>query len=308
MEANTQETTYMHDNGINEETIVNSDYYNQLNKEQILICCICDELLNDPLMCSQCQTSFCKRCINSWLVKSKMCPMQCQNSQYVEVSKVLKSIMDGLIIKCELCGQQTTLFKYPKHSQTCSHLKCFNCGSETANPNTLKIRPEKANEKKELGMVGKKIASVIKLPNEVKNCIVFHLFITIGNYQGFLYVDTDKDKYIELTQYRPHANVFKIIFKNGTKNLMVYVNDKGWLYVGLGFDKALRATVHEHKMCNVAINIGERYIKNYVNKKAGERLSFRKTNRRLYFYEKTDEYQRCDVDFHFLGRYSSDGI
>lgn len=298
-------TTYIHNNGINEDTIVNKDYFNQINNQQILTCCICDELLNDPLMCSKCQTSFCKHCINSWLSKSKICPMQCQNSQYVEVSKVLKSIMDGLIIKCELCGEQTTLFKYPKHSQTCSKPKCFNCGSEVNNLNTLKIRLEKENEKKKLGMFGNKIVNIIKLPNEVKDYIVFHIYITNESYQGFLYVNVDKNKYIEPTQYRPNASFFKIIFRNGKKNLMVYVNEQNtWLYVGLGHDKAIRATSYENKMCNVDINIEERCIKDCVKNKEQERLTCRKTNKRFYFCEKTDEYQQCDIDFHFLGRYS----
>ena len=233
--------------------------------------------------------------------------MQCRDSQYIEVSKVLKSIMDGLIIKCELCGQQTTLFKYPKHSQTCSKPKCFNCGSEVNNLSTLKIRLVKENEKKKLGMFGKKIVKAIELPNEVKDYIVFHLFVTTGNYQGFLYVNMDKDKYIELTQYRPNASFFKIIFRNGKKNLMVYSNDndnKVWLYVGLGHDKALRATSHESKMCNVDINLEEGCIKDCVKNKDQKRLTCRKTNKRFYFCEKTDEYQQCDVDFHFLGRYS----
>lgn len=173
-----EQITNKHDNGISEEYIINKDYFNLIKNQQLLTCCICTKLLNEPLMCSSCQISCCKLCIDSWLLKSNVCPMQCQEYTYIEVSKVLKSIMDELKIKCNICGNETTLLKYPEHIKKCKNVKCFNCGSEVNLPQ-MKIHSKRKKDMKFM-------KDPIQLPKNVENYLVFHLYIITNDYKGFL--------------------------------------------------------------------------------------------------------------------------
>ena len=64
-----------------------------------LICLICQEVLEDPMECSECQTNFCLSCITLWKTKSDLCPNRCKlNLQ--RSHKFLRSVLDNLPIFC----------------------------------------------------------------------------------------------------------------------------------------------------------------------------------------------------------------
>ena len=63
---------------INEETIIKNEIYESF-KDNIM-CPICSCLMIEPVMCLNCQNSFCKKCIEDWKKKGGICPNKCQNS------------------------------------------------------------------------------------------------------------------------------------------------------------------------------------------------------------------------------------
>lgn len=59
-------------------------------------CSICLKIIREPLECTQCQTSFCKKCIDTWFNNSSKCPVQCSNAKYDQLNpRVLKFLKDS---------------------------------------------------------------------------------------------------------------------------------------------------------------------------------------------------------------------
>ena len=132
-------------NYIDESLIVNHAYYDQL-KDQ-LTCPICFSLLNDPVMCSNCETSFCKTCLVSWLTTNEICPLRCPKvlGKIKDVYLVVKKMMDGLKLKCKY-GCDVPLLSYNEHVEQCQkhnheQIKCWNCGKQSL-IDDLKIKQE----------------------------------------------------------------------------------------------------------------------------------------------------------------------
>lgn len=70
---------------------------------RFIYCAICMFVLNDPVQCSTCQSAFWKGCIDKWrFANSNRWPHKCQGKMKLEkVHKILKNMLDDLIIKCE---------------------------------------------------------------------------------------------------------------------------------------------------------------------------------------------------------------
>lgn len=68
---------------INDNTIIKDNIF-EMFKDNI-ICPICENLMIQPVMCSNCQNTFCKKCINDWKERGGNCPNKCQNSQIKDV-------------------------------------------------------------------------------------------------------------------------------------------------------------------------------------------------------------------------------
>lgn len=68
---------------------------------RFLFCAICMLVLNDPVQCSQCQSAFCKDCIDKWrFSNSNRCPHKWEGKLKLEkVHKILKNMMDDLVVK-----------------------------------------------------------------------------------------------------------------------------------------------------------------------------------------------------------------
>ena len=62
---------------INEETIVKNEIY-ECFKDSI-ICPICLEIMIEPVICLECQNSFCKKCKEYLKKKGENCPNKCNN-------------------------------------------------------------------------------------------------------------------------------------------------------------------------------------------------------------------------------------
>jgi len=60
---------------IDEGMIINKPVLDIIGEE--LMCSICNGLLYDPISCSNCETCFCKHCIENWILKNN-------HNQYIE--------------------------------------------------------------------------------------------------------------------------------------------------------------------------------------------------------------------------------
>ena len=82
---------------------------NVVNKEilytlkESAFCCICQNILWDPVECNKCENCLCKSCKNSWLIQSDTCPYKCQNSFFKPCRKI-RALLSKLYFKCK-CGE-----------------------------------------------------------------------------------------------------------------------------------------------------------------------------------------------------------
>ena len=94
-------------------------------------CCICLNIVWDPIDCSKCQNIFCKYCINLLLTKKKdSCPL-CRRQFKSTNCKALKKIFEGIKIKCpnSSCKECPDYSDYVEHLKKCQYRKCH-CSNE----------------------------------------------------------------------------------------------------------------------------------------------------------------------------------
>ena len=65
---------------INDKTVIKDEIYK--NFEYSVTCSICSEIMINPMMCMNCQTVYCKSCIDNWSKKSAYCTNRCKNTNY----------------------------------------------------------------------------------------------------------------------------------------------------------------------------------------------------------------------------------
>ena len=84
--------------GINEDFIENLGEFPE-NVLQSLECCICIELVKDPVECKGCQSIYCKECWDQLKIAGKGCVMRC-TSNVDKANKFLFDILKRLKLKC----------------------------------------------------------------------------------------------------------------------------------------------------------------------------------------------------------------
>ena len=99
-----------------------------------LICPICEYLVWDAKMCKVCEKSYCKVCINKWLLKSTgKCPNRCKY-ETIELSRTIKNLLNKVQIKClnneKGCNEMIGYEQYENHYKNCNYnlWKCKGCG------------------------------------------------------------------------------------------------------------------------------------------------------------------------------------
>ncbi len=142
-----------YDQILDESLVINKDYFEPL-KDQ-LFCQICLGLLNNPVMCTFCETPYCSRCINQWKTKKNTCPSRCKKIVLKEVPRLFKNMLDGLKLKCKN-GCEVSLLDYNNHIQHCEgikkdkEVKCWNCSSLVSVSKIVVTEEEYLSLKKEL--------------------------------------------------------------------------------------------------------------------------------------------------------------
>ena len=96
--------------GINEEFIENIGEFPE-NVLQSLECCICIELVKEPVECKGCQSIYCKECWEQLKIAGKGCVMRC-TKPVEKANKFLIEILKKLKFKCPICEEGG--LSYPK--------------------------------------------------------------------------------------------------------------------------------------------------------------------------------------------------
>ena len=107
-------------NELNDSLVLNKTFYNQMDDQ--LSCSICMCLLNNPRMCTGCETPFCKKCIEDWKSKNNSCPNRCEPFMLKDISKALKNLLDKVFLKCKN-GCSVSLLEFNKHQSNCKEVK-----------------------------------------------------------------------------------------------------------------------------------------------------------------------------------------
>ena len=96
--------------GINEDFIENIGEFPE-NVLQSLECCICIELVKEPVECQGCQSIYCKECWEQLKIAGKGCVMRCKE-KVEKANKFLFDILKRLKLKCPICEEGG--LNYPK--------------------------------------------------------------------------------------------------------------------------------------------------------------------------------------------------
>src|SRR5574344_2466704 len=68
--------------------------------ESFTKCVICEDLLREPMKCTQCENNFCKQCIENWMKKSNTCPFKCKDFE-VKPAKFISQMLEKIKFKCK---------------------------------------------------------------------------------------------------------------------------------------------------------------------------------------------------------------
>ena len=90
--------------------IKNIQEYNLIKDE--ITCEICYGLVIKPKICESCETVFCENCINNWKNKNNSCPKRCSKFIIKDAPKIMKKLLDKLIIKCSFCQNEFNYQNY----------------------------------------------------------------------------------------------------------------------------------------------------------------------------------------------------
>ena len=224
---------------IDESMIKNINDYNSIKDE--IICEICQGILIKPKQCEICESIFCEKCINSWLAKNNSCPKRCDKFVMKDCPKLMKKILDKLIIQCPLCKNEFNYdsFVY-KHYNICVEekkmVKCPLCGDCQIKYKTLmeynnKLKEEKNEILKELEKYKNKM-------NELKNNNKSNLkWSKVQKYQGFSLADEDRKITINYSGCYTMYFIDYLFSGNIEYSICIHSNTFGKLYdyVYIGF-------------------------------------------------------------------------
>ncbi len=184
---------------IDKSLIINYSYFEHL-KDRFL-CMICSNLLIDPLMCSECEKTFCGKCITQWMSIKEECPTGCKKSsvKIKNVYKVIAEFLNELKLKCKY-GCEIPLLAFISHCNQCEidHLEdvnCWNCRNIT--------KPSKMKEERE-----ENIHKIMKDNKELKHKLA-------QNLEDQQFKESEIESQIELLRLysvkeRINGKVFKI--------------------------------------------------------------------------------------------------
>ena len=101
-----------------------------------LCCSICQEIFDEPVVTKDCGHTYCKDCINEWLLLSNTCPLDrkpLSSDQLITGQPELVNTLKELTVKCvnygNGCDSVLTIEEMAKHSEECKYFMCISCKS-----------------------------------------------------------------------------------------------------------------------------------------------------------------------------------
>jgi len=130
---------------IDESLVENKTYFEHVKSH--VSCVICEGLLNDAVICSSCETPYCRNCILKWQEKNNSCPARCKPPLIVkDIFRMLKNAIDEVKIKCKINGCIISLTNIGEHLKKCAErnkaVKCWNCQNPKVKLSDLRIKEE----------------------------------------------------------------------------------------------------------------------------------------------------------------------
>ena len=114
--------------GIPEDQIENYNEYQEILKS--LTCCICLDIVKNPVECTTCESLYCDECWNLMKISGKKCVLHC-TTPVIKANSFVYEILGKLKIKCETCGKGGISYpKYIKHAESCIMSKKYGTVSE----------------------------------------------------------------------------------------------------------------------------------------------------------------------------------
>ena len=98
-------------------------------KDNYTTCTICYKVLLEPIECTQCETAYCKGCIDLWKKESRnRCPLKCEKAQYRELHRYVKNSLykKRFFCKKDQCKYKKEHLPYQealKHLKDCEYRK-----------------------------------------------------------------------------------------------------------------------------------------------------------------------------------------
>ncbi|KAM9995882.1 hypothetical protein ACTFIY_002071 [Dictyostelium cf. discoideum] len=113
----------------------NNITFKYLEPEKIdngLECAICLEVLNDPVVESQCGQMFCRECINNAISVKPICPLCNQKVSIGIVAKYVSNKLNEALVTCTLCNDESSIkrgdYKSMHLDKQCKSQHCEGCG------------------------------------------------------------------------------------------------------------------------------------------------------------------------------------
>ena len=95
-----------------------------------LLCSICTDVVEDPLECAECETAFCKTCIEDWMSRSQDCPNRCKITLRPP-HRILRNILESQQLRCrrykEGCPFVSDLAKIKSHDEEDCPVRIVKC-------------------------------------------------------------------------------------------------------------------------------------------------------------------------------------
>lgn len=110
--------------GIKQELIVNNEEVKDLI--EMIICCICLDIVKIPYECSECEAVYCKDCWEEIKVTKEQCAFKCK-SQIKPINKYFRdNVLSKIKLRCELCNAPELNYNlYLKHISYCKQHSKF---------------------------------------------------------------------------------------------------------------------------------------------------------------------------------------
>ena len=120
MDKNSDKLERFASSGISEDAVDNFEDYKGIIKN--LLCCVCLDIVKNPMECSKCETLYCTICWEIIKMAGKQCVSKCDASSSIKkANKFVREILTKLSFKCKRCNKTKIAYEdYVKHIETCN--------------------------------------------------------------------------------------------------------------------------------------------------------------------------------------------